>query len=127
MENYFGEFVVVVSCVTKDQPFRPHPHNIVSKDDCKKGVYRKKFDRPDMTAQLSTLGIQCVKKTEVKESLEQRQKLKIDPFLSECPSVQKVAIFCEFQNLALKWMHPEEEKPHSSLNERLQFQPPLTT
>lgn len=84
MENYFGEFVIAVSCVTKDAPYRPHPHNIVSKDDCKKGVFRKRYDGSNMKAQLSTLGIQCVKKTEVKESLEQRQSLKIDPFNSEC-------------------------------------------
>ncbi|XP_003741763.1 proto-oncogene c-Rel [Galendromus occidentalis] len=80
VENYVGKFVVAVSCVTKDHPYHPHPHNIVSKEDCRKGVYRNKYERSNMTAQFSTLGIQCVKKTEVKESLEQRKSLKIDPF-----------------------------------------------
>ena len=29
--------VVVVSCVTKDDPPKPHPHSLVGKD-CQKGV-----------------------------------------------------------------------------------------
>jgi hypothetical protein len=29
--------VIVVSCVTKDPPYEPHPHNLVGKD-CKRGV-----------------------------------------------------------------------------------------
>lgn len=33
-----GRAVVVVSCVTFDPPYRPHPHNLVGKEGCKKGV-----------------------------------------------------------------------------------------
>ncbi|UYV80701.1 REL [Cordylochernes scorpioides] len=36
--NHRGPAVVVVSCVTKDPPYRPHPHNLVGKS-CKKGVF----------------------------------------------------------------------------------------
>lgn len=36
--GYNGRAVVVVSCVTVDAPYRPHPHNLVGKDGCKKGV-----------------------------------------------------------------------------------------
>ncbi|OQR68950.1 embryonic polarity protein dorsal-like, partial [Tropilaelaps mercedesae] len=80
VENYVGKFVVVISCVTKDAPYYPHPHNIVSKEACKDGVYSNKFDKSDMTATFTSLGIQCVKKTEVMGSLDERFKLRIDPF-----------------------------------------------
>lgn len=36
--GYRGRAVVVVSCVTIDPPYRPHPHNLVGKEGCKKGV-----------------------------------------------------------------------------------------
>ena len=36
--GYKGRAVVVVSCVTVDPPYRPHPHNLVGKEGCKKGV-----------------------------------------------------------------------------------------
>lgn len=37
IHNYTGTAVIVVSCVTKDQPYEPHPHNLVGRD-CKRGV-----------------------------------------------------------------------------------------
>ncbi|XP_022665229.1 proto-oncogene c-Rel-like isoform X2 [Varroa jacobsoni] len=80
VENYVGKFVVVISCVTKEPPYYPHPHNIVSKEGCRDGVYSNKFDKTDMTATFTSLGIQCVKKTEVLGSLDERAKLRIDPF-----------------------------------------------
>lgn len=39
--GYRGTAVVVVSCVTKDYPYRPHPHNLVGKEGCKKGKLSK--------------------------------------------------------------------------------------
>ena len=36
--GYRGKAVVVVSCVTKDFPYKPHPHSLVGKEGCKKGV-----------------------------------------------------------------------------------------
>lgn len=84
MENYVGEFVAVVSCVTEDLPHRPHPHEIVSKMNQKKGVHSQKFDRADMTAEFDTLGIRRVTIPKLKESLERRKALRIDPFKSTC-------------------------------------------
>lgn len=35
--GYTGHATVVVSCVTKDAPYRPHPHKLLGRG-CKKGV-----------------------------------------------------------------------------------------
>ncbi|XP_065332634.1 embryonic polarity protein dorsal-like isoform X2 [Cloeon dipterum] len=77
--NYSGPCMVVVSCVTKDEPFLAHPHNLVGKD-CKQGVCTTHVDTETMTCQFPNLGIQCVKKKEVERSLEVRQKIRVDPF-----------------------------------------------
>lgn len=78
--NHRGPAVVVVSCVTKDPPFRPHPHKLVGKDGCKKGVCTVQLSAENMTTSFSNLGIQCVKKKEVEESLKERERLRVDPF-----------------------------------------------
>lgn len=79
--GYQGTAVVVVSCVTVDgPPYYPHPHNLVGKQTCKNGVCSMVINSPDMTCSFSNLGIQCVKKKDIKESLMQRQALQVDPF-----------------------------------------------
>ncbi|XP_059489897.1 embryonic polarity protein dorsal-like isoform X2 [Neocloeon triangulifer] len=77
--NFTGRCMAVVSCVTKDQPYMVHPHNLVGKDG-KQGVCTAAVDTETMTCQLTNLGIQCVKKKEVERSLEVRRRLRIDPF-----------------------------------------------
>jgi len=77
--GYTGKAVVVVSCVTSDQPHRPHPHNLVGKEGCKKGVCTIHMN-DDMTAAFPNLGIQCVKKKDIDESLSLRQQIRVDPF-----------------------------------------------
>merc|ERR1719499_2106015 len=77
--GYSGKAVVVVSCVTSDQPHKPHPHNLVGKEGCKQGVCTIHMN-DDMTASFPNLGIQCVKKKDIDESLTQRQKIRVDPF-----------------------------------------------
>jgi Rel/ankyrin family protein len=47
--GYKGRAVVVVSCVTVDTPYRPHPHNLVGKEGCKKGVCTIEMDPETMT------------------------------------------------------------------------------
>ena len=40
--NYCGKGRVRVSLVTKNEPYRPHPHDLVGKD-CKDGSYEVEF------------------------------------------------------------------------------------
>jgi len=75
-----GRAVVVVSCVTVDPPYRPHPHNLVGKEGCKKGVCTMEIANEDMTCEFSNLGIQCVKKKDIEDSLKIREEIRVDPF-----------------------------------------------
>ena len=91
--GYRGPAVVVVSCVTAEAgetapPPRTHPHNLVSpasvgREGCKKGVCTIHMN-DDMTASFPNLGIQCVKKKDIDESLTLRQQIRVDPFQSRC-------------------------------------------
>ncbi|CAH1403256.1 unnamed protein product [Nezara viridula] len=78
--GYQGRAVVVVSCVTKDEPYRPHPHNLVGKEGCKKGVCTVEVGGETMTATFANLGIQCVKKKDIEEALKVREEMRVDPF-----------------------------------------------
>ncbi|XP_054165343.1 embryonic polarity protein dorsal-like [Oppia nitens] len=75
-----GAAVVVVSCVTKEQPYRPHPHNLVGKEGCKKGVCTMVINNQDMICSFTSLGIQCVKRKDIEDSLKLRESIKVDPF-----------------------------------------------
>ncbi|XP_076314336.1 transcription factor p65-like isoform X3 [Tachypleus tridentatus] len=79
--NYRGSAVVVVSCVTKEgPPYRPHPHNLVGREGCKKGICTMVINNHDMTCSFPSLGIQCVKRKDIEEFLKQREKIKVDPY-----------------------------------------------
>ncbi|XP_011698133.1 PREDICTED: embryonic polarity protein dorsal-like isoform X3 [Wasmannia auropunctata] len=78
--GYQGRAMVVVSCVTKDLPYRPHPHNLVGKEVCKQGVCTVEIPSGNMVVTFSNLGIQCVKKKDIEEALRVRQELRVDPF-----------------------------------------------
>ncbi|KOC69050.1 Embryonic polarity protein dorsal [Habropoda laboriosa] len=78
--RYKGRAVVVVSCVTKDQPHRPHPHNLVGKEACKKGVCTIEVSSENMTVTFANLGIQCVKKKDIEDALRIREDIRVDPF-----------------------------------------------
>ncbi|XP_026466007.1 LOW QUALITY PROTEIN: embryonic polarity protein dorsal-like, partial [Ctenocephalides felis] len=79
--GYKGRALVVVSCVSKDKPYRPHPHNLVGKDWCTKGVCTAKIEEAnDMTITFNNLGVQCVKKKDIKQSLKLREDINVDPF-----------------------------------------------
>ncbi|XP_011173619.1 embryonic polarity protein dorsal [Solenopsis invicta] len=78
--GYKGRAMVVVSCVTKDAPYRPHPHNLVGKEVCKQGVCTVEVPSGNMVVTFSNLGIQCVKKKDIEEALRVRQELRVDPF-----------------------------------------------
>lgn len=72
--------VVVVSCVTKDAPYRPHPHNLVGREGCKRGVCTLEIPTDTMTVHFSNLGIQCVKKKDIEHALRVREEIRVDPF-----------------------------------------------
>lgn len=80
VHGYKGRAVVVVSCVTKDPPYRPHPHNLVGKEGCKKGVCTVEINSSSMSYTFSNLGIQCVKKKDIEEALRLREEIRVDPF-----------------------------------------------
>ncbi|KAK0097946.1 hypothetical protein PV326_012625 [Microctonus aethiopoides] len=78
--GYKGRAVVVVSCVTKDPPYRPHPHNLVGKEACRRGVCTVEISSENMTMTFAGLGIQCVKKKDIEEALRVREEIRVDPF-----------------------------------------------
>ena len=81
--GYKGRAVVVVSLVTSEAPYKPHPHNLVGKEGCSKGVCTIELDSDTMSCSFPSLGIQCVKKKEIEESLKLRQQIRVDPFQSK--------------------------------------------
>ncbi|KAK3923134.1 Embryonic polarity protein dorsal [Frankliniella fusca] len=78
--GYKGRAAVIVSCVTKDPPYRPHPHNLVGKEGCKRGVFSQHVSSNNMIVSFSNLGIQCVKKKDIEEALRGREEIRVDPF-----------------------------------------------
>uniref|UniRef100_A0A8C5RRE3 RHD domain-containing protein n=1 Tax=Laticauda laticaudata TaxID=8630 RepID=A0A8C5RRE3_LATLA len=40
--NYFGKVKIRITLVTKNEPYRPHPHQLVGKD-CENGYYEAEF------------------------------------------------------------------------------------
>nr|ABL63469.1 NF-kappa B [Pinctada fucata] len=80
IHNYTGTAVIVVSCVTKDTPYDPHPHNLVGRD-CKRGVCTLKV-KDTNTITFPHLGIQCAKKKDVTDNLRQRKEINVDPYQS---------------------------------------------
>ncbi|XP_074038058.1 uncharacterized protein isoform X2 [Leptinotarsa decemlineata] len=79
--GYKGKAFVIVSCVTKDWPYRPHPHNVVGKKGCKEGVCSMEISvDTTITIPFSNLGIRCMKKKDIENSLRRREELRIDPF-----------------------------------------------
>ncbi|KRT79621.1 hypothetical protein AMK59_7573 [Oryctes borbonicus] len=78
--GYKGKAIVVVSCVTKDEPYRPHPHHLVGREGCKKGVCTVQVPEDTMTVSFQNLGIQCVKKKDIEEALKTREEIRVDPF-----------------------------------------------
>ncbi|XP_038642142.1 transcription factor RelB-like [Scyliorhinus canicula] len=80
IQNWQGEVKVIVSLVTKDEPYKPHPHSLVGKD-CQNGICEVTVSpKCNMKASFANLGIQCMKKKEIGKALDHRLKLGIDPF-----------------------------------------------
>lgn len=86
INNYDGpSAIVVVSCVTKDPPYLPHPHNLVGQD-CDDGVCTVKVKNPHVEISFPNIGIQCCKRQDIEENLKKREKIRVDPFGTGYPS-----------------------------------------
>jgi len=59
--GYKGKAVVEASCVTEDDPHRPHPYNLVG-NNFKEGYCSLELMNESMEASFQNLGIQCVKR-----------------------------------------------------------------
>lgn len=81
IHNYIGPAIIVVSCVTKENPphCKPHPHAIVGRD-CKKGVCTLRVKDTSEKIVFPQIGIQCAKKKDVETSLRLRKEINVDPF-----------------------------------------------
>ncbi|XP_064271697.1 proto-oncogene c-Rel isoform X2 [Passer domesticus] len=77
--NYFGKIKIRTTLVTKNEPYKPHPHDLVGKD-CRDGYYEAEFGPERRVLSFQNLGIQCVKKKDLKESISLRISKKINPF-----------------------------------------------
>ncbi|CAH1098641.1 unnamed protein product [Psylliodes chrysocephalus] len=85
VEGYQGRAVVVVSCVTRDAPYKPHPYKLVSKaknTECKNGILERilVIKGPETQISLKGIGVQRIKLNAMAKSLEEREFLEIDPF-----------------------------------------------
>ncbi|XP_064133074.1 proto-oncogene c-Rel isoform X3 [Loxodonta africana] len=77
--NYYGKGKVRITLVTKNDPYKPHPHDLVGKD-CRDGYYEAEFGQERRPLFFQNLGIRCVKKKEVKEAVISRIRAGINPF-----------------------------------------------
>ncbi|XP_036604632.1 proto-oncogene c-Rel [Trichosurus vulpecula] len=74
-----GKGKVRITLVTKNEPYKPHPHDLVGKD-CRDGYYEAEFGQERRALIFQNLGIRCVKKKEVKEAIISRISAEINPF-----------------------------------------------
>nr|XP_056701710.1 transcription factor RelB [Euleptes europaea] len=82
LRNFEGnpEVKVTACLVWKDWPHRIHPHSLVGKD-CHDGLCEVTLKpRSNPKHSFNNLGIQCVKKKDIEESIEKKLLLGIDPF-----------------------------------------------
>uniref|UniRef100_A0A1A9ZVF8 RHD domain-containing protein n=1 Tax=Glossina pallidipes TaxID=7398 RepID=A0A1A9ZVF8_GLOPL len=77
--GYKGPAVVIVSCVTKEEPYRPHPHRLVGLK-CSGGIFHDNINEDTMSMRFNHLGIQCVRKKDIEEALKEREERMVDPF-----------------------------------------------
>ncbi|CAF88537.1 unnamed protein product, partial [Tetraodon nigroviridis] len=78
VHNYSGPLRVRISLVTKNAPYKPHPHELVGKD-CKHGYYEADLQERRVHS-FPNLGIQCVKKKDVSEAITCRLQTGNNPF-----------------------------------------------
>ena len=79
----------MVSCVDKDSPFKPHPHRLVG-DSCKQGVCTV-LNRSGDTVTFKSIGIQRAKRSNVKDYINERKNIRVDPYRSKYHHVNQTA------------------------------------
>lgn len=59
--------------------YRPHPHKLLG-ENCRRGIYTKQINYQEGTDLIfDRLGIQCVKRRDVKKELEERSLMNVHP------------------------------------------------
>ncbi|KAI5633865.1 rel-like DNA-binding domain-containing protein [Phthorimaea operculella] len=118
--GYTGKAIIFVSCVTRDAPHKPHPHNLVGRDRCDKGVCTQKVDvTPENNRfAFSNLGIQCVKRRDIAEALKVREELRVDPFRTK-PGYNRFA----FSNLGIQCVKRSDIAEALKVREELRVDP----
>ena len=76
-----------MSLVTKDEPFRQHPNELVGKEGCRGGVCTLPITDYETMSRSFTFGIQCSRRNDFLAALEDRKVHRIDPFNGEKRSV----------------------------------------
>ncbi|KAJ7307406.1 hypothetical protein JRQ81_009422 [Phrynocephalus forsythii] len=79
IHNYVGPGKVRISLVTKEAPYRPHPHDLVGKD-CKEGYYEAELSPERSIHSFQNLGIQCVRKRDLDKAVSRRIETANNPF-----------------------------------------------
>ena len=82
VHGYKGPAAILISCVTKDDPPKPHPHSVMVKNATKNGVYSFKAHLDNDVVTFKNLSIQCIKKKQVKDALAIRKYNQVDPFMT---------------------------------------------
>ncbi|XP_064411747.1 proto-oncogene c-Rel isoform X2 [Latimeria chalumnae] len=77
--NYSGKVRVRVILVTKNEPYSPHPHDLVGRD-CRDGYYEAELGPERRVFCFQNLGIQCVRRKEVRDAILFRINRNINPF-----------------------------------------------
>lgn len=80
--NLNGYVEITVSCVTDTNPYRQHPHNLLSKNQPLPGGFYKFGVNVNKSGivELKDIGIIFTKKSNIKAKLSERKKHEIDPF-----------------------------------------------
>nr|XP_020633015.1 transcription factor p65 [Pogona vitticeps] len=79
IHNYVGPGKVRISLVTKESPYRPHPHDLVGKD-CREGYYEAELSPERSIHSFQNLGIQCVRKRDLDKAVARRLETANNPF-----------------------------------------------
>ena len=82
VHGYKGPAAILVSCVTKDDLPKPHPHSVLFQNSCKNGVFSMIVNLDNDVVTFKNLSIQCVKKKQVKDALAIRKENLVDPFMT---------------------------------------------
>lgn len=56
-------------------------------ESCENGICRKIISNETMTASFKNLGIQCVKKKDIRKALSERSRIGVDPYDSKDCSI----------------------------------------